>query len=75
MARNIIAIPITSVASKSAFSAGSRILNKLRSSLLPINVEILVTTRSWLFGFEPEENDEEVLSVAREATTDDVANE
>ncbi|KAL2938143.1 putative AC9 transposase [Bienertia sinuspersici] len=74
MARDILAIPITSVPSESAFSAGGRILNKLRSSLLPKNVEILVTTRSWLFGFEAEENDE-VLSAAREATTDDVANE
>ncbi|KAL2931467.1 putative AC transposase [Bienertia sinuspersici] len=75
MARDILAIPITSVASESAVSVGGRILNKLRSSLLSKNVEILVTTRNWLFGFEPEENDEEVLSVAREATTDDVANE
>ncbi|KAL2922328.1 putative AC transposase, partial [Bienertia sinuspersici] len=75
MARDILAISITSVTSESAVSAGGRILNKLRSSLLPKNVEILVTTRSWLFGFEAEENDEEVLSVAREATTDDVVNE
>ncbi|KAL2936920.1 putative AC9 transposase [Bienertia sinuspersici] len=75
MARDILAIPITSVASKSSFSAGGQILNKLRSSLLPKNIEILVTTRSWLFGFEAEENDEDVLSVAKEATTDDVANE
>ncbi|KAL2894010.1 putative AC9 transposase [Bienertia sinuspersici] len=75
MARDILAVPITYIASESAFSASGQILNKLRSSLLPKNVEILVTTRSWLFDFEPEENDEEVLSVARETTTDDVANE
>ncbi|KAL2893841.1 putative AC9 transposase [Bienertia sinuspersici] len=62
MVRDILTIPITSVASKSAFGAGGRILNKLRSSLLPKNVEILVMTRSWLFGFEPEENDDEVLN-------------
>ncbi|KAL2904376.1 putative AC transposase, partial [Bienertia sinuspersici] len=75
MTRDILAIPITSIAYESAFSAGGRILNKLRSSLSPKNVEILVTMGSWSFGFEPEENDEVVLSVAREATTDDVANE
>ncbi|KAL2941008.1 putative AC transposase [Bienertia sinuspersici] len=75
MARDIFAIPISSIASESAFSAGGRIFIKLRSFLSPKNVGILVTTRSWLFGFEPEENDEEVLNVAREATTDDVADE
>ncbi|KAL2899070.1 putative AC transposase [Bienertia sinuspersici] len=61
MARDILAISITSVASKSAFSVGGRILNKLRSMLLPKNVEILMTTRNWLFGFETEENNEEIF--------------
>ncbi|KAL2933693.1 putative AC transposase [Bienertia sinuspersici] len=75
MASDILAIPITSFASKSTFSAGGQILNKLRSYLLPKNIEILVMTRSLLFGFKLEKNDEEILSVAREATTDDVANE
>ncbi|KAL2904356.1 Zinc finger BED domain-containing protein RICESLEEPER 2 [Bienertia sinuspersici] len=52
MARDILAIPINFVVSKSAISRGVRILNKLRSSLLDKNVEALDTTCNWLFGFE-----------------------
>ncbi|KAL2934813.1 putative AC9 transposase [Bienertia sinuspersici] len=71
MARDILAIPITSVAFESSFSVGGRILNKVRSVLLPKNVEILMTTRNWLFGFGTEENDEEILSIIEEVTADD----
>jgi len=30
-----------------------------------------MTMRNWLFGFKPEENDKEILSVVAEKTTDD----
>ena len=63
MARDVLAIPITFFASESSFSIGGRIVNKLRAKLLPKNVEIFVTTRNWLYGFEPEENDEDYLTV------------
>ena len=48
MAREILSIPLTSVASESAFSAGGRVLDSFRSSLSPETVEALVCCASWL---------------------------
>ncbi|XP_026451840.1 zinc finger BED domain-containing protein RICESLEEPER 2-like [Papaver somniferum] len=48
MAKDILAIPVASVASESAFSTGKRILTPWRSSLSSRTVEALLCTQSWL---------------------------
>ena len=51
MARDVLAIPITIVASESTFSIGGQILDEYRSCLKSNAVEVLICTRDWLFGY------------------------
>uniref|UniRef100_A0A9I9E5H5 Transposase n=1 Tax=Cucumis melo TaxID=3656 RepID=A0A9I9E5H5_CUCME len=48
MARDILAIPVSTVASESAFSTGGHVVDSSRCSLAPKTVEAFICTQNWL---------------------------
>ena len=52
MARDILSIPVSTVASEAAFSNGGRVLDQFWNSLKSETVEALLCTKDWLFENE-----------------------
>ncbi|KAH9780518.1 BED-type domain-containing protein [Citrus sinensis] len=50
IARDLLAVPVSTVASESAFSAGGRCLSPHRSRLHPSTVEALMCTQNWIWA-------------------------
>ncbi|KAH9657053.1 BED-type domain-containing protein [Citrus sinensis] len=50
IARDLLAVPVSTVASESAFSAGGRCLSPHRSRLHPSTVDALMCTQNWIWA-------------------------
>ena len=53
LARDVLAVPVSTVASESAFSIGGCILDPFQSSLSPLMVQNLVCAQDWLQALVP----------------------
>ncbi|GKD76633.1 zinc finger BED domain-containing protein RICESLEEPER 2-like protein, partial [Tanacetum coccineum] len=67
LARDVLVIPISTVASESVFSTGGRVLDAFRSSLTPPVVESLICTQDWFrensMGLDVAENWDEIQKI------------
>ncbi|KAI3811932.1 hypothetical protein L1987_16630 [Smallanthus sonchifolius] len=75
MARDLLAIPVSMVASEYVFSTSGRVLDPFRSSLTPRIVESLICTQDWLRGSlndkpECEEDWETIQEIDKELDRD-----
>ena len=53
LARDVLAVPVSTVASESAFSTRGYTLDPFQSSLSPLMVQHLVCAQDWLQGLVP----------------------
>jgi len=59
MARDFLAIPLSTVASESIFSTAGMVIDKYRSSLSSETVEALICAKDWLKRLSDDEDDDD----------------
>ncbi|KAL2926042.1 putative AC9 transposase [Bienertia sinuspersici] len=81
MARDILAIPLSTVVSESTFSTGGHTLDPFRSSLTPKMVRALICTQDWLRApkgvsiIDVEENLKDLEEIEEDVQGDNVNDE
>ena len=65
LARDVLPIPVSTVASESVFSTGGRILDDFRTSLTPFMVQALICTQDWLRRSTPVNIEEDAEELAK----------
>ena len=62
IARDILAIPVSTVASESAFSSSGRLVSPHRNRFHPTMIEALMCAKSWLWS-EVKKHDDKFISL------------
>lgn len=74
LARDVLAMQVSTVASESAFSAGGRVVDPYRSRLDPDMVEALVCTKDWITAARRGESSNSKLVVGLKCTRNEHSN-
>ncbi|KAL4582630.1 hypothetical protein LXL04_007187 [Taraxacum kok-saghyz] len=69
MARDILTIPVSTVASESAFSVGAKVIDKYRTALKSDITEAIICTKDWIFG-DAKYNGDDAVNEIVELETD-----
>ncbi|CAM8981773.1 unnamed protein product [Rhodiola kirilowii] len=66
LAKDLLAVPASTVASEAAFSAGGRVVNEKRDALSPNTIEALICLKDWSLAAQRKQESARVEEVAED---------